>query len=295
MIRKYTASRTLHGIIAFCGFFTVLALLLADYPTTQYQCMTCPAGYYCSGHGGQPPCIGNTYCPPRSSAPQACPIGRACNNGAITGCASGYYGADCMACATAGTYWSGSACATCEAGYYCTGNGNRTQCPSGSTSPEGSTNTGDCIVPTATGLGGQYCAPTNKNVCTKNAAWTGGSNECAIGGTYYTAWDGTTTTWQTPYKAKQNIYGIKASTWACNNSESVAPNAAGDAQCRSGRYCWCAYSKSPDTDPATFASGAWSSWVSFGSYGSASSCAYPCAYYCAFYVYLSPYGGAVSW
>jgi hypothetical protein len=199
----------------------------------------------------------------------------------------------CLACAP-GTYsaYGSTTCTACPANHYCPGVADKIACPSGKSSPAGSIAADDCEAPTLTGptgLAGKYCADTNKNVCTANTAWAGGSNQC--GGGSWTAWDGTTTG-TNPYKARQNSYDIKASTWACNTSSSVAPNATGDAQCRSGAYCWCAYSKSADTDPATFTSGAWSSWGSLGSYESASVCASICAGACALAAADSS-GGAV--
>jgi hypothetical protein len=191
-------------------------------------------------------------------------------------------------CATAGKWWDGSSCATCTAGYYCTGNGNRVACPSGTTSSEGATNSVQCTIPM-----GHYCAPTNKNECTPNAAWAGGSNVVCGSGSW-PAWDGYGS-YTTAYKARENSYGIKASTWACKNSSTLAPSTSGDAQCRSGAYCWCAYSKSPDTTPSTFTSGAWSSWVYRSTSGSVSGCASNCALFCALNADASIYGGAVSW
>jgi hypothetical protein len=201
----------------------------------------------------------------------------------------------CLACPP-GTYaGAGStSCTTCPANHYCHAiSGAPTSCPSGQVSSAGSTAKSDCIIPTATGLGGQYCAPTNRNECTPNAAWAGGSNGCQTSSTW-TAWD-CTTVGPSPYKARQNSYDTKASTWACKDSASVAPNAATDAQCRSGQYCWCVYSKSPDADFATFTGGAWSSWVRYGTYSSASDCAYRCAAICASVATWSNFGGAVSW
>jgi hypothetical protein len=141
-------------------------------------------------------------------------------------------------------------------------------------------------------LAGLYCAPTNRNVCTTNASWAGGSNSCSSAN--YTAWDGSTVT-ATPYKARSNSYGIQAMTWACNTSPTIAPNAASAARCRSGQYCWCAYSKSPDTSASTFSSGAWSGWVWYSDGISASNCAYACAYHCAYAAATPAYGGAVGW
>jgi hypothetical protein len=270
-----------------CGMFSGTATATVSVEAVSYQCLTCPPGTYSNAGntGACTQCPAGYYCP-GATTKLACPGGVASPVGSMT--------KDDCGCAP-GTYASGGSCITCTVEYYCTGNGSRTQCPAGTTSPAGSISASDCVVlPPLTGLGGQHCAPTNKNVCTPNAAWTGGSNSCYIGSTY-TAWDGTSATWSTPYRATQNSYGIKASTWACNTSENIAPNAASDAQCRSGSYCWCAYSKSPDTAPSTFTSGAWSSWVSVGSSGSAAGCAYSCARNCAYSAYNSVIGGAVSW
>ncbi|MDR3126793.1 MAG: hypothetical protein LBT92_04140, partial [Rickettsiales bacterium] len=134
--------------------------------------------------------------------------------------------AQCIAC-PAGTYTSGGSatgCATCPANYYCPGASDKLACPAGATAAAGAANKNDCkALPIGTGLGGQYCAATNKNECTANAAWAGGSNVCYSNSSTYTAWDGSSVTYTSPYKARQNSYSIQASTWACTTSSSTAP------------------------------------------------------------------------
>jgi hypothetical protein len=199
----------------------------------------------------------------------------------------------CLSCPPGSYSDSGATgCKPCPANHYCPGATTKFACPAWATAAAGSIFASDCIAPPsgpATGLGGQYCASMNKNECTANA---GGNNNCATSS--YTAWDGSSAG-STPYKAQQNGYGIQASTWACKDSNSVAPNAASDAQCRSGSSCWCAYSKSPDTSASTFSSGAWSSWVVRSVFGSAAYCAGGCAVNCANSASNSSLGGAVKW
>jgi hypothetical protein len=164
-------------------------------------------------------------------------------------------------------------------------------CPGGKPSPAGSISASDCAAPTGpTGNGGQYCAPTNRNECTEYADWTGGSNICYIGSAVnpWAAWDGTTSE-SSPYRAIYNGYGIKASTWACTSGS--APGSDSDDQCRGGSNCWCAYSKSPDTDPSTFTDGHWSSWAYNSDRGSEASCADLCPYLCA----VGADSGSVEW
>jgi hypothetical protein len=106
----------------------------------------------------------------------------------------------------------------------------------------------------------------------------------------WTAWDGTlVVAGSNLFKASMNDYGIKAFTWGCTNSSSINPKAGGS--CTNGGHCWCAFSKSPDTNPATFTSGAWSSWVYLEE---TSDCTNYCVGTCAtFGVY--GYANTASW
>jgi hypothetical protein len=109
-------------------------------------CITCPAGYYCSGDGQSAQCADGEYSLGTASSCQSCPLGmrHADNRDTCIACPAGY------SCATPslnpiecsnGTYaMSGVTltCSTCPAGFRCSNNDQVPQpCPSGSYSGEG--------------------------------------------------------------------------------------------------------------------------------------------------------------
>ncbi|MDR0727023.1 MAG: hypothetical protein LBF37_03080, partial [Rickettsiales bacterium] len=116
----------------------------------------------------------------------------------------------------------------------------------------------------------------------------------------YTAWDGTKSggtvvNGKVEHKARPNNYGIRALTWACRQTNTAPTD---EADCDGGVYCWCSFSKDPDTDPETFVSGKWSSWVlawNYSGHSSSDNCLTSCAAACADRVNSAGIGGAAKW
>ncbi|MDR1207224.1 MAG: hypothetical protein LBK26_02310 [Rickettsiales bacterium] len=142
---------------------------------------------------------------------------------------------------------------------------------------------------------GAVCSDGNKNLCNAGSL-------CWYANKTYIAWDGTIAggaviDGKVVNRAKPNNYGIRAITWACRSSNSASTNSG---QCDDGRkaYCWCSFSKDPDTDPDTFVSGKWSSWVFGYSYinnSDSDDCYTSCAAACTDRVNAASVGGAVTW
>ncbi|MDR0803934.1 MAG: hypothetical protein LBO08_02495 [Rickettsiales bacterium] len=108
-----------------------------------------------------------------------------------------------------------------------------------------------------------YCADANRNYCNVGTNCYDYVNNRA-----FTMWDGTLfnprvlINGKLSVRARSNSFGIRALTWACRTGNSAPPGNAG-ADCDAGnqKYCWCSFSRDPDTDPDTFVNGKWSSWI----------------------------------
>lgn len=148
------------------------------------SCVSCPAGYYCTGDGTKAPCEPGSYSGSTGAA-------------ACTKCMQGKYQPEsgktsCTNC-PAGTFageYGATSCSYCEAGSYSAGGSYTcTACTSGMYAPNaGSTSCMECPVgTTATKDGkscetcpaGKYCDGTFARDCTSNTYSTGGASACS--------------------------------------------------------------------------------------------------------------------
>jgi hypothetical protein len=195
-------------------------------------------------------------------------------------------------CLGPGGYKSGGACAICSLNYYCpAGTETKISCDTVGaefvTVNSGASDAASCLPRV-------LCATENKNLCNAGAA----CYYVSSGG--YIAWDGTKSgntviDGKVEHKARPNDYGIRALTWACRQT-NTAPS--GEAECDGGLFCWCRFSKDPDTEPETFVTGKWSSWVlgyNYTGHSSADNCLTSCAAACTDRVNFATVGGAVQW
>ena len=130
--------------------------------TTSTTACTCPTGTTPNGSGGcvtasspggsgtTTTCSAGTYYTGATKKCEPCLSGTTSSAGATSL-------ADCNkstpAC-SAGKYKIGGECVTCELGYYCTGDGSKNACPSGTTSSAGASSESDCKSTSGGGNGG---------------------------------------------------------------------------------------------------------------------------------------------
>ena len=142
------------------------------------QCITCEAGYKCTGDGSKVACGAGTYQPSTGkSSCITCPAGYTCSGASQTLCPAGSYSS------SAGS----TSCTTCPQGYYCTGGSNLSACWGGTYNDwtgQGASNacracsskTANCSTcNVATGA----CTGCNSNFVLKN-------NSCVSSGIQYT-------------------------------------------------------------------------------------------------------------
>ena len=146
--------------------------------TTSTTACTCPTGTTPNGSGGcvtasspggsgtTTTCSAGTYYTGATKKCEPCLSGTTSSAGATSL-------ADCNkstpAC-SAGKYKIGGECVTCELGYYCTGDGSKNACPSGTTSSAGASRESDCKSTSGGGNGG------NGGNTGGNGGNTGGNN-----------------------------------------------------------------------------------------------------------------------
>ena len=146
--------------------------------TTTTTTMCCGKGQACSTYSECSSTSGCTYtgggaysCPKTTTSTTACtcPTGTTPNGsgGCVTASSPG--GSGTTTC-TAGKYKIGGECVTCELGYYCTGDGSKNACPSGTTSSAGASSESDCKSTSGGGNGG------NGGNTGGNGGNTGGNN-----------------------------------------------------------------------------------------------------------------------
>lgn len=124
-------------------------------PAGSSNCVQCPDGYGCSGgtfeiknfNQGREQCMPDRVSCQNYSACCYCPDGSNPND-TYSGCVNSN-GTVVLpedpddSCTTAGKYWDGDGCITCESGYFCPGNGQHYKCPFGGASTQ---NKASCIL-----------------------------------------------------------------------------------------------------------------------------------------------------
>lgn len=95
-------------------------------------------------------------------------------------------------CAVAGFGWDGYQCSRCSRGQFSTGNSRQpcSQCPSGTTSIEGSTSAAACVCLPGSGGNCTVCPPGELAV--SSSSW----QYCAISSTVACRWHAHTVSWQ---------------------------------------------------------------------------------------------------
>ena len=129
-------------------------------PAGSSNCVQCPDGYGCSGgtfeiknfNQGREQCMPDRVSCQNYSACCYCPDGSN-PNGTYSGCVNSNGTVVLpedpddpetpVSCTTAGKYWDGDGCITCESGYFCPGNGQHYKCPFGGASTQ---NKASCVL-----------------------------------------------------------------------------------------------------------------------------------------------------
>lgn len=122
-------------------------------PAGRSTCVQCPDGYGCSGgtfeiknfDQGRGQCMPDRVSCQNHSACCYCPDGSNPND-TYSGCVNSNGTVVLpedpddpetpVSCTTAGSYWNGAGCITCESGYFCPGNGQHYKCPFGGASTQ---------------------------------------------------------------------------------------------------------------------------------------------------------------
>jgi len=224
--------------------FCCALFMTASVNAATYQCLACPPGTYSvAGAQGASSCIicpSGSYCPGGSDK-KACPSDYSCPEGTVN--LEDQIAKKPVTC-PAGSYVSGDKCPTCPADYYCTG-GTKTSptaCPTGQTSPAGSTSSSQCC--------NLNRVPSRDEAHTSPMGLVQGYCHSSSGAL---------------------SSGTNGYTW--NGSYGNVPGG--------GVYCHCRTKSYGTNQCGTASSGAWSSWVYYDYYYDASGCASTCASYCA--------------